>query len=197
MRSAARRTPVSAASCSIAARSIAQQKIEFLSGLDVFSVPTVVCRAEGIVPARSHGVRRAGRAAAARRVSRDARANLWRGSRRSRRYAEPRGRALCVVEVSSAPRRARTARIRRRARALQRSADRPTACSRCMRGRCADASAASASRIRLRTVKSRCCRTCRCRSRRATPPRSWDRRAAARARFSTFSGRSSRRRPAP
>jgi glycosyltransferase involved in cell wall biosynthesis len=40
-------------------------------------------RAEGIVPARGDGVRRAGGSAAARRVSRDARENLWRHSRRA------------------------------------------------------------------------------------------------------------------
>ena len=99
------------------ARSIARRKIEFLRGLDVFSVTEALHRAEGTVSARSDGVRRAGRAAAARRVS-------WRciGRTGGGLLVDPgRARASrkdsCAVESDpGAPRRARPARLRRRAR---------------------------------------------------------------------------------
>ena len=98
-----------------------QQKIEFLRGLDVFSVPTVYVEPKGLflLEAMACGVPvvQPRHGAFPEMLARD----LWRASRRSRQYAEPRRRSLRVVEVSSAPRRARTARIRRRARALQRS----------------------------------------------------------------------------
>ena len=68
------------------------QKIEFLRGLDVFSVPTVYVEPKGSVSARGDGVRRAGRAAAARRLPGDAGEDIRRDARRARRYAEPRGR---------------------------------------------------------------------------------------------------------
>ena len=52
------------------------QKVDFLRGLDVFSVPNGVRRAEGAVSARGDGVRRAGRAAAPRRFSGNPRKNV-------------------------------------------------------------------------------------------------------------------------
>ena len=69
-----------------------------------------VRRAERTVPARGDGVRRAGRAAAPRRVSRDARKDIWRHPRRAGRCAESCRRALQTVEGSGAARRAGTER---------------------------------------------------------------------------------------
>ena len=117
----ARRTPASAASCSIAARSTAQQKIEFLRGLDVFSVPTVYVEPKGLflLEAMACGVPvvQPRHGAFPEMLAQD----VWRASRRARRCAESRRRALHAVEGSGAARRARTERIRRRARALQRA----------------------------------------------------------------------------
>ena len=96
-----------------------EQKIEFLQRPRRVLGADGVRRAEGAVSARGDGVRRAGRAAAARRVSRDAREDVGRDSRRAGRHAESRGRALQIVEGSGAARRARPERLRRRARALQ------------------------------------------------------------------------------
>ena len=119
-RAAADRRRDSAANSSTAARSIAQQKIEFLQRPRRVLGADDLRRAERPVPARGHGVRRAGRAAAARRVPGDAREDVGGllvdpGDTQSladglyRLWKDPALRAELGRE-----------RLRRRARALQR-----------------------------------------------------------------------------
>ena len=87
-------------------------------------------RAEGHVPARSDGERRAGRAAAARRVHRDRREDRRRPARRSPTI--PTRSPTGSTRSGRTARCARTlgrARVRRRARALHASRSRPIACS--------------------------------------------------------------------
>ena len=173
------------------------RRSSFSADLDVFSVPTSYVEPKGLflLEAMACGVPvvQPRHGAFPEMLAQDIR----RGSRRAGRPAEPRRGPLRLLEDSGAARRARRATDSTACGSITASVDRPTACSRSTRGRCAE-------RQRRRQVVSvsarggaRCCRMCRCRSRRATRPRSWGRRAAARARFSTSSGRSSRRRPAP
>ena len=84
-------------------------------------------RAEGRVPARGDGERRARGAAAARRVHRDRREDRRRPARRRRTTRSARRRSLRAVERPRAGRRARRARrstASARTTAIQQSADR-------------------------------------------------------------------------
>ena len=67
-------------------------KLAFLQTLDVLSVPGAIRRAEGRVPAGGDGERRAGRAAAPRRVHRDRREDRRRPAGRSGRSEGARRR---------------------------------------------------------------------------------------------------------
>ena len=111
-------------SSSTAARSTARRRRRSCSALDVFSVPDDLRRAEGAVPARGAGQRRAGRAAAPRRVSRDRVEDRRRPARR-RRTTRRRWRTGCL-ELWRDPDRAAALGARRRgrrARALRRRPD--------------------------------------------------------------------------
>ena len=168
-------------------------------------------RAEGRVPARGDGGRRAGRAAAARRVHRNRREDRRRPARAARTMPTALADgALPSVERSRAARDAGGARVRRRPRALQRSRDRPIDCLRCttppsrvprsarrMPGPLLQVTDLTKEYPTPRGAAARAVGRVVRAWRRATRRRSWGRRAAARARCSTSSARSSRRRPAP
>ena len=107
-------------------------KLAFLQSLDVLSVPAPYDEPKGVFLLEAMGERRAGRAAAPRRLHRDRREDRRRRARAARRSAGARRRAARALAGSrrGATRLGR-ARLRRRPRALQHPALDRSAAGRC------------------------------------------------------------------